>query len=430
MNASEVSMEPARDGMTIVYAGGGTGGHIFPALAVCERVREARAAVHARFLCSTRAIDARILSGAKVDGASAQSTPIEFSPIHAFPAAMRPMALYRFISHWGMSVRESRRHLRELKTRGPVVVAAFGGFVAAPVVQAARVEGVPVLMVNLDAVPGKANLWIEKRVNAMRQRGQGSGAGRGNTARIVTSAEVAGHPSWTRVGPIVRKVGLAPADAATCRRELGLDPNTRTLMITGGSQGAASINDLVRTLLELEPNAFKGWQVVHQCGGASGGAVNGSAAGAASTSAKDADLATPLREAYAKSGVQARVEPFFEAMGLLWGSADVCVSRAGAGAVAEAWANRVATVFMPYPYHKDQHQRVNAKALVEAGGAVLAKDAIDPRANAQGEAGRAIIRLLKDDAARASLRDGLATLGPADGATRVAAMLIEMLDGT
>lgn len=391
---------------TIVYAGGGTGGHIFPALAVCERVRQivgesVGAGVGARFLCSTRAIDARVLSGAMVDGAR-----VEFAPIHAFPAAMRPLALYRFISHWGMSVREARQHLRELKGRGAVAVAAFGGFVAAPVVQAARVEGVPVLMVNLDAVPGKANLWIEKRVDAIRKRG--------GDARIVTSAEVGGHPSWTRVGPIVRKVGLAPGDSAMCRRELGLDPSTRTLMITGGSQGAASINDLVRALVEHEPDAFKGWQIVHQCGGGK-------------DSGKDADLATPLREAYAKAGIAARVEPFFDAMGLLWGAADVCVSRAGAGAVAEAWANCVATVFMPYPYHKDQHQRVNAKALVEAGGAVLATDAIDAKANVKGEAGRAISGLLRDDAARAGLRDGLAKLGPADGAQRVAAMLLEMI---
>lgn len=397
---------------TIVYAGGGTGGHIFPALAVCERVRQivgesagevAGASVGARFLCSTRAIDARILNGAMVDGAR-----VEFAPIHAFPAAMRPLALYRFISHWGMSVREARQHLRELKGRGAVAVAAFGGFVAAPVVQAARVEGVAVLMVNLDAVPGKANLWIEKRVDAIKRRS--------GDARIVTSAEVGGHASWTRVGPIVRKVGLAPGDAAQCRRELGLDPSTRTLMITGGSQGAASINDLVRALVEHEPDAFKGWQIVHQCGD-----------GAGKAGGKDSDLATPLREAYAKAGIAARVEPFFDAIGLLWGAADVCVSRAGAGAVAEAWANRVATVFMPYPYHKDQHQRVNAKALVEAGGAVLATDAIDAKANVQGEAGRAISRLLRDDGARQGLRDGLAKLGPADGAQRVAAMLLEMI---
>lgn len=391
-------------GATIVYAGGGTGGHIFPALAVCERVRELMPEACSRFLCSTRAIDARVLGGAKVDGAS-----VEFAPIHAFPAGARPMALYRFMSHWGMSVRESRAHLRELRARGTVAVAGFGGFVAAPVVQAARVEGVPVLMVNLDAVPGKANLWIEKRVNGIR--------GRGGDARIVTSAEVGpGHPSWTRVGPIVRKAGLAPGDAAYCRRELGLDPGTRTLMITGGSQGAQSINDLVRALVEEDRSAFEGWQVVHQCGGSVAGGEG----------RKDADLATPLREAYARAGVRARVEPFFDAMGLLWGAADLCVSRAGAGAVAEAWANRVATAFMPYPYHKDQHQRVNAKALVDAGGALLATDAIDAKKNVEG-AGRAISGLMRDDAARAAMREGMERLGPADGAQRVATMLREMV---
>lgn len=385
---------------TIIYAGGGTGGHIFPALAVCERVAEMDPAIGARFLCSTRAIDARVLAGARIDRAGESITPT-FAPIHAFPVGLRPLALYRFVSHWGLSVRESRQHLRQLKTSGRVAVAAFGGFVAAPVVQAARVEGVPVVMVNLDAVPGRANLWIEKRVHAMRRRG--------TDARIVTSAEVGpSHADWTRIGPIVRKAGLAPAAAAECRRTLGLDGDTRTLMITGGSQGAQSINDMVRTLLELAPDAFQGWQVVHQCGG---------------SAAKDTDLAGPLRDAYAKAGVRARVEAFFDGMGLLWGASDVCVSRAGAGAVAEAWANGVPTLFMPYPYHKDQHQRVNAKALVDAGGAILATDAIDANANAQGQAGQALCRLLREASARQSLRDGLKGLGPADGAQRVAAML-------
>lgn len=398
---------------SIVYAGGGTGGHIFPALAVCERVRELRPEVGARFVCSTRAIDTRVLRGAKVEGAG-----VEFAPIPAHPVGFRPMTLYRFVSHWGMSVREARRHLRELRAHGPVAVGAFGGFVAAPVVQAARVEGVPVLMVNLDAVPGKANLWIEKRVDAIRRRG-GNG-------RIVTSAQVNEHPTWTRVGPIVRTIGVAPGDAARCRRELGLNPDTRTLMITGGSQGAASINDFVRALLDREPDTFSGWQVVHQCGGSAGGR-GGSMSQAKAT---DGAVAMSLREAYAKAGVAARVEPFFDAMGVLWGAADLCVSRAGAGAVAEAWANRVATVFMPYPYHKDQHQRVNAKALVECGGAILAGDAIDAGANAQGEPGRAVSMLMRDDGARERLREGLARLGPADGAQRVAALLVEMVDST
>jgi UDP-N-acetylglucosamine--N-acetylmuramyl-(pentapeptide) pyrophosphoryl-undecaprenol N-acetylglucosamine transferase len=130
-----------------------------------------------------------------------------------------------------------------------------------------------------------------------------------------------------------------------------------------------------------------------------------------------------VREAYAAAGVPALVQPFFDTMGLAWGAADVAVSRAGAGSVAEAWAARVPTVFMPYPYHKDQHQRFNALPLEQGGGAVIVQDRIDESANV-AEAGRVIVELMTDAGARAEMRAALLRLGPVDGARQVARMLL------
>ena len=100
------------------------------------------------------------------------------------------------------------------------------------------------------------------------------------------------------------------------------------------------------------------------------------------------------------------------------------VSRAGAGSVAEAWANHIPTLFLPYPFHKDQHQKHNAAPLVEAGGALLAEDLIDETRNAEG-AGKLITDLLADYARRAAMQSALRRLGPADGAARIAALLLE-----
>lgn len=109
---------------------------------------------------------------------------------------------------------------------------------------------------------------------------------------------------------------------------------------------------------------------------------------------------------------------------LAWGGADVAVSRAGAGSVGEAWANRVPSILMPYPYHKDQHQRANAEPLERAGGAIVVEDLIEAGPN-MGVAGARLAELLTDGAKRDAMRQGLRSLGPADGAERVARALVE-----
>lgn len=135
----------------VVFAGGGTGGHIFPMLAVLEVVREREPEMPALFLCSTRGIDSRILGSAGV----------EFTPIPAAPLSVRPLGLARFIASWGGAVRAARAELRRVRDQwGSVRVLSTGGFVSAPVAQAARVERAPVVLLNQDAPPGKANRWI------------------------------------------------------------------------------------------------------------------------------------------------------------------------------------------------------------------------------------------------------------------------------
>jgi UDP-N-acetylglucosamine:LPS N-acetylglucosamine transferase len=96
--------------------------------------------------------------------------------------------------------------------------------------------------------------------------------------------------------------------------------------------------------------------------------------------------------------------------------------------VGEAWATRTPCVFMPYPFHKDEHQRANAIPLVEAGAGVLVRDAIEPAANLES-AGPGLLALLRDGAARERLRAGLARLGPANGAERVAREIGGMIAG-
>ena len=130
-----------------------------------------------------------------------------------------------------------------------------------------------------------------------------------------------------------------------------------------------------------------------------------------------------LRDDYEAAGVAFVIRGVFREMGQAWGAADIAVSRAGAGSVAEAWANRVPTVFLPYPYHKDEHQKKNAEPLVKAGGAVLVKDHIEVAKNLGG-GGAGVLVVVWNWATGGGMRGGLLKLGEADGAERVAGMLV------
>jgi UDP-N-acetylglucosamine--N-acetylmuramyl-(pentapeptide) pyrophosphoryl-undecaprenol N-acetylglucosamine transferase len=182
-------------------------------------------------------------------------------------------------------------------------------------------------------------------------------------------------------------------------------------MVTGGSQGARSVNEFVCAFAQSATGraalSAGNWQILHQTG-------------------KDAEQA--VRGAYLAASVDAIAQAFSEQMGDWWGAADIAVARSGAGNVAEVWASRTPTLFLPYPFHKDDHQKHNARALVESGGAVLCTDHISPESNLRSHADT-LSRLISDASKREAMRTSLATLGPADGAERVAKALWEAATG-
>ncbi len=371
------------NGLAIIFAGGGSGGHVFPALAIRERVLAARADARTIVVCSEKEIDRRIL-----EQASGGADKIDFRPIPARPFSLRPLGLLRLARNWGKCVREARALIRELRTDFDVRICAVGGYVSAPVVQAARVEGAPVTLVNLDAAPGLANRWAARHAE-----------------RVFTAARLdRERTGWELIRPVVRSAAFAPGDAAACRKQLELEAEGRTLVVLGGSQGARTVNLGMLELARREPGWMRGMQILHQTGGGF---------------AEADDLA----EVYEKAGVHARIVEFVEHVGAAWGAADAVVSRAGAGSVAEAWANATPTVFLPYPFHKDEHQRRNAGVLEEAGGAVVLRDAVDPLTNAETLDG-ALERILSDPNERGRMARALRGLGSADGADRIAEALV------
>ncbi|MEI7657773.1 MAG: glycosyltransferase [Phycisphaerae bacterium] len=353
-----------------IFAGGGTGGHIFPGVAIAEQLQPLAPGCDLHFVCSER----------PGDGTMLQASGRPFTSIPAQPFGLRPRTLLRFLGSWGASVRAVRSIIASKRSNGPVVMVAMGGFVAAPAAQAARAEGVPIVLVNLDAVPGRANRWIARHAQ-----------------RVLTAAKVPGI-NWEYARPIIRRSAMAPGDREACRRLLHLDPARTTMLVTGASLGARTINDFLGAWVDRHGALLRGWQVIHQTGQGEHAA---------------------LRQVYERAGVPAVVVPFLESMGAAWGAADVAVSRSGAGSVAEAWANRVPTLFLPYPHHKDEHQRLNALPLQELGAAVIERDLVDPAANLAA-AGETLATLIRDPERRHAMAQRLSEHGPPEGARVVA----------
>lgn len=371
-------MSPASP--TILFAGGGTGGHIFPSVAVVEQLAQLGCANPVHFVVSNRPVDHQILEKQGLSHTALSVRPLRLG---------RPWTWPGFAASWVGSMARCREVLRRLKVGA---VLATGGFAAAPLVWAAGRARVPIALMSLDAVPGKANRYLAARATA-----------------LFTVYPEPGWPDAQPIGLPLPRAAIGPDDPTEARRRMGLDPQRQTLLITGGSQGAQSVNRMMIPLIArtVVRSALANWQVLHLAGPAA-----------------DLPVIDELRAAYQKARIQARVETFCNAMGLAWSAASLAIARAGAGTVAEAWANATPSVFLPYPHHRDQHQRRNAEPLVQAGAAVLYRDLIDPVANTDQLAG-ALAALLRNPTQREHMSQRLRQTRPTNGAEVVARWLRE-----
>ncbi|MEO1236470.1 MAG: UDP-N-acetylglucosamine--N-acetylmuramyl-(pentapeptide) pyrophosphoryl-undecaprenol N-acetylglucosamine transferase [Planctomycetota bacterium] len=353
----------------MLLVGGGSGGHIYPNLAVAERLAPPES-ITPHLVVSQRPLDAEI----------AAASGLGWTAIPASPLGVRPRAGLRFLRDYRRGVAATARLIRE---HDVAAVLATGGFVSGPAVAAAKAAGVPVALVSLDAVPGRANRWTARKADAVFSAYA--------SADGLSGAEVVGFP--------LRRSAISHADSAEARKHFGLEPDRRTLLVFAGSQGAKTINEAMARLYGGPSDALRGWQVLHVTG----------------------PQGSPLTD----SG-SVKEFSYCDRMDLAWCAADAAVTRAGAGTVAEAWANAVPCVMLPYPFHKDEHQKHNAAPLVELGGAVVVKDRVDPAANAAALV-EVFASMLNDDAKRQEMSDALRAKPPADGAQRLADWIVSQV---
>ena len=366
-------------GKRFFFAGGGTGGHIYPGIAVAERVVELQPTAKIHFFCSKRDIDTQIL----------KQVGFGYTQLPAKGLSFRPGKLIRFCTSFSKSYRIAKGTI----TGGEdAAVIGIGGFVAAPVCRAAHRLGIRVVLINLDIVPGRANKmaarWADEVFVQFAEAAEYFGK---KTAKV----DVVGCPL---------RAGFEHPEPDKAVEQLGLDRNKKILLITGASSGSENINDAVCSLLAKLDSLAGDWQIVHLTG---------------------LRNYEKVRQAYADAKIAHRVSGYFDDMPNLLGAADLVVGRSGAVSVAEYAAAGVPSICVPYPYHRDRHQYLNAGKLVKAGAAVIVDDL--PYAKERAEwLWEELESLMKDEKKRQEMKKNCETVANKDASVKIARALLEM----
>jgi UDP-N-acetylglucosamine--N-acetylmuramyl-(pentapeptide) pyrophosphoryl-undecaprenol N-acetylglucosamine transferase len=309
--------------MRLLVAGGGTGGHLFPGLALAEEVKTRHPKNDVMFVGTTRGLEGRVVPKA--------GFPLEFIDV----GPLKGQGLFGLLKGLFRLPKSLFQSLRILGKFDPDVVVGVGGYASGPVLVAAWLKGIPTAIQEQNALPGLTNKLLGKIVKAC----------------FICFEEA--RPSFP-----ARTVHLLGNPIRGAFLEIYLhekQPDERlSVLVTGGSQGAHGLNLPVAEAVErLAPELGKRLKVVHQTG------------------EKDA---AAIAERYAKlsgTGADLTAQPFIDEMAKAYGAADLLVCRAGATTIAELTVCKKPAILVPFPFAADDHQTVNGRAMVAAGAALL-----------------------------------------------------------
>jgi UDP-N-acetylglucosamine--N-acetylmuramyl-(pentapeptide) pyrophosphoryl-undecaprenol N-acetylglucosamine transferase len=367
-------------GRCFFFTGGGTGGHIYPAIAIAERIirLERKAGVH--FFCSNLSIDLRILSKAG----------FEYTPLPVSRFSIKPAKLITFCTSFSKSFRIAKQAFVENKN---AVVIGIGGFVSAPVCFAAHKLKVPIVLLNVDIVPGRANKLIARWADKIFVQFEDT---KRYFAKKGARVDVVGCPL---------RIGFDNPEPEKAIEQLGLNENKKILLITGASSGSENINGVICSLLEKLDSFTDDWQIVHLTGRVH---------------------FENVQKRYIGARINHKVLDYFDDMPNLLSAADLVVGRSGAVSVAEYAAAGVPSICIPYPYHKDRHQYLNAGKLVRAGAAVIVDDLPQRKDTAQ-RLWAELEGLMKDEKKRKKMAENCKAVSNMQAAYKIAEQLLKNL---
>jgi UDP-N-acetylglucosamine--N-acetylmuramyl-(pentapeptide) pyrophosphoryl-undecaprenol N-acetylglucosamine transferase len=301
----------------VVVAGGGTGGHLFPGLAVAAEIRKRREKARVLFVTGTKKMEAEIIKGSGFEQTAITVEGMKGRGWRAAPVLLKlPWSFFQCL-----------RIMREFK---PHLVFGVGGYSSGPVCLSAKALGIPSAIHEQNSYPGITNRLLCRVVDRV----------------FISFEESRQHfsgGSLTLTGNPIRETLL---EARPGERK---DPRF-TVLAVGGSQGARTVNDALVDALVILKARGRDIRVIHQTG--------------------QGDYERVLAR-YREKGLAGEVTAFIQDMAEAYGQADLVVSRAGAGAVFELAALGKPSLLIPYPFAANRHQETNAEALVKAGGAEM-----------------------------------------------------------
>lgn len=357
----------------VAIACGGTGGHLFPGLAVAEELL--RRDCEVTLLISPKEVDQQAVKS--VIGMEVVTLPA---------VGLTRGGFVGFISGFCKS-RRAAKNLFQKKT--PHAVLAMGGFTSAPPILAGKKLGAKTFLHESNTIPGRANRWLAHFVDEAFVYFH-EASGRMNIAR----AHVTGMP--------VRSQFLEPIDAASARISLGLQPDKPVLLVMGGSQGASGINDLILSALPTLAARAPDLQFLHLTG------------------ANDFEK---VQKTYAAQNRKAVVRPFLTEMEFALGAATIAISRSGASSLAELAAMKLPAILIPYPSAADNHQYYNALTLVESGAAKMVEQfSVSPE-----NFSHAILELMENEKERASIQQALTQWHSPNAAGEIADLILSSI---
>jgi len=365
----------------IVFAGGGTGGHLFPGLAVAERIVADEPSTRITFVGSGKRFEREHVTAAHFDYLATPCRPRPKRPRDTLPFLVENLAGYLVAA----------RFLREEQA---AAVVGLGGYASVPLARAATRYGIPLVLLEQNALPGRATRWLARWATSVCLAMEEARAG----LKCRCPVRVTGTPIRTGF----TQTPVAPADT------IPLDPDTSNtqLLVLGGSSGARSLNENVPRALYKIRSRLAGWRLVHQSG----------PAGLEAT-----------QRLYRKLGLEADVVSFIADMPKVLRQTGLVVCRAGGTTLAELAALGVPALLLPYPHATDDHQRRNADLLTTSGGSIT----LDERELAgrfDDHLAGAISGLLADPLGRARMSAAMRRLARPNAATDVAHLIRSLVN--